>query len=67
MTSKWVDFKTVRGRLDFAEVLSHYGIEQKGRGKQVKIICPFHDDHKTRKIETRTQLAIGLTPARLWM
>ena len=46
MTSKWVDFKTVREKLDFVEVLSHYGIESKGRGKQVKIICPFHDDHK---------------------
>ena len=46
MTSKWVDFKTVREKLDFVEVLSHYGLEQKGRGKQVKIICPFHDDHK---------------------
>lgn len=46
MTSKWVDFKTVRERLDFVEVLSHYGIDQKGRGKQVKIICPFHNDHK---------------------
>lgn len=46
MTSKWVDFKTVREKLDFVEVLSHYGLDQKGRGKQVKIICPFHDDHK---------------------
>jgi len=46
MTSKWVDFKTVREKLDFVEVLSHYGLEQKGRGKQVKILCPFHDDHK---------------------
>jgi len=46
MTSKWVDFKTVREKLDFVEVLSHYGLEFKGQGKQVKIICPFHDDHK---------------------
>ena len=46
MTSKWVDFKTVREKLDFVEVLSHYGLEQKGHGKQVKIICPFHNDHK---------------------
>lgn len=46
MTSKWVDFKTVREKLDFVEVLSHYGLESKGRGKQVKIVCPFHDDHK---------------------
>ena len=46
MTSKWVDFKTVRETLDFVEVLSHCSLEQKGRGKQVKIICPFHDDNK---------------------
>ena len=36
----------MRETLDFVGVLSHYGIEQKSRGKQVKIICPFHDDHK---------------------
>lgn len=46
MTSKWVNFKIVREKLDFVEVLSHYGLESEGRGKQVKIICPFHEDHK---------------------
>lgn len=46
MTAKWVNFKTIREKLVFDEVLSHYGIEKKGKGKQVKIICPFHDDHK---------------------
>lgn len=45
MTAKWVDFKMIRAKLAFDEVLSHYDIDKHGRGKQVKIICPFHDDH----------------------
>ena len=44
--TKWVDFKTVRENLRFPAVLSHYGIEAHGNSDQVKIICPFHDDHK---------------------
>ena len=44
--TKWVDFKTVRENLTFQAVLSHYGIDAHGSGDQVKIICPFHDDHK---------------------
>lgn len=43
---KWVDFKTVREHLSFWDVLSQYGISANGTGDQVKIICPFHDDHK---------------------
>lgn len=44
--AKWVDFKTVREHLPFRDVLNHYGIEEHGRGDQIKIICPFHNDHK---------------------
>ena len=48
--TKWVDFKTVREHLNFRDVLAHYGIEEHwpktGMRDQVKIICPFHDDHK---------------------
>jgi DNA primase len=44
--TQWVDFKTVREHLKFQDVLSHYGITPHGAGGQVKIICPFHDDHK---------------------
>jgi len=44
--TKWVDFKTVREHLSFHDVLAHYAIEEHGKGDQIKIICPFHDDHK---------------------
>lgn len=44
--TQWVDFKTVREHLSFRDVLAHYGIDEHGHGDQIKIICPFHDDHK---------------------
>lgn len=44
--TQWVDFKTVREHLTFQDVLSHYSIAAHGAGDQIKIICPFHDDHK---------------------
>ena len=44
--TQWVDFKTVREHLSFRDVLAHYGIEEKGSGDQIKIVCPFHNDHK---------------------
>ena len=44
--TQWVDFKTVREHLSFHAVLAHYGIEGHGNGDQIKIICPFHNDHK---------------------
>ena len=46
MTAKWVDFKIIRQHLGFADVLAHYGIKSVGNNKQVKVLCPFHDDHK---------------------
>jgi DNA primase len=44
--TQWVNFKTVREHLSFRDVLAHYGIEEKGSGDQIKIVCPFHNDHK---------------------
>ena len=44
--TQWVDFKTVREHLSFHDVLAHYGIDEHGIGDQIKIICPFHNDHK---------------------
>ena len=44
--TQWLDFKIVREHLTFHDVLSHYGIDKHGQGDQVKIVCPFHDDHK---------------------
>ena len=46
MTAKWVDFKIIRQHLGFADVLAHYGINYQASGHQVKVLCPFHDDHK---------------------
>lgn len=43
--TQWVDFKTVREHLSFRDVLAHYGIDEHGKGDQIKIICPFHNDH----------------------
>jgi len=43
----WINFQTVRENLDVSEVLSHYGFDVRPNGQdQVKICCPFHDDHK---------------------
>jgi len=36
----------VREHLRFHDVLAHYGIDEHGNGDQIKIICPFHNDHK---------------------
>ena len=44
--TQWVDFKTVREHLSFHDVLAHYGIDEHGNGDQIKIVCPFHNDHK---------------------
>jgi DNA primase len=42
--SRRVDFVDLRKRADFRAVLNHYGISPRGKGDQVKIPCPFHDD-----------------------
>jgi hypothetical protein len=39
-----IDFVDPRKRADFRAVLNHYGLRPKGKGDQVKIACPFHDD-----------------------
>lgn len=41
-----LDFKAVKAALDFPAVLSHYGLEMVGTEPQVRVKCPFHDDHK---------------------
>lgn len=46
MTTANPDFEAVKTALQFEPVLLHYGIETKGRGPQLSIVCPFHDDHK---------------------
>src|SRR5258706_731975 len=37
----WIDFKALRAKLDFEQVLRHYGIEVKRKGKQHHGFCPL--------------------------
>jgi DNA primase len=39
--STWIDFKQLRSKLDFEQVLKHYGIEVKRRGNQHHGFCPL--------------------------
>lgn len=43
--SNWIDFKKLREQLDVREVLAHYGIELKIKGRQASGFCPLpgHD------------------------
>ena len=41
---QWIDYKELKREIAFADVLEHYGIENKGNGDQVKATCtlPSH-------------------------
>lgn len=49
--SEWVDFKELRGRLDFGAVLTHYKIEPNANDGQHISVCPLpsHKGTKTAK------------------
>ncbi len=38
---KWIDFKELRSKLDFEQVLRHYGVEVKRKGNQHHGYCPL--------------------------
>src|SRR5712671_6337382 len=44
----WIDFKGLRSRLDFEQVLRHYGVEVKRKGNQHHGFCPLpnHNGNK---------------------
>jgi DNA primase len=44
----WIDFKELRARLDFEQVLRRYGVEVKRKGGQHHGYCPL-PDHKGKK------------------
>jgi DNA primase len=48
MNKSWIDFKALRAKLDFAEVLHHYGVEVKGNGKQHHGFCPLPNHNGNR-------------------
>jgi DNA primase len=44
----WIDFKALRAQLDFEQVLRHYGVEVKRKGKQHHGYCPL-PNHQGKK------------------
>ena len=46
MGKQWIDFKHVKAAASFESVLAHYGLEASGRGEQLSILCPFHEETK---------------------
>lgn len=43
--SGWINFKDLRAKLDFEQVLRHYGVEVKRKGDQHQGFCPLPDHH----------------------
>jgi len=39
-----LDFTAIRERITFDDVLTHYELQSKQTGPQIKISCPFHED-----------------------
>jgi len=48
MKKSWIDFKALRAKLDFEQVLRHYGVEVKRKGKQHHGYCPL-PNHNGKK------------------
>lgn len=44
----WIDFKELRSRLDFEQVLRHYGVEVKRKGDQHHGYCPLPNHNGKR-------------------
>ena len=44
----WIDFKVLRKKLDFEQVLRHYDVEVKRKGSQHQGFCPL-PDHQGKK------------------
>lgn len=45
---QWIDFKELRAKLDFEQVLRHYGVDVKRKGKQHHGFCPL-PNHNGKK------------------
>lgn len=48
MKTNWIDFKALRAKLDFAQVLEHYGVTIKRAGKQYHGFCPLPNHNGKR-------------------
>src|SRR2546426_1033742 len=49
MTTKWVDYKLLRERVDFGQVLEFYGVELRLKGDQHQGFCPLPDHQGQRR------------------
>src|SRR5258706_2300576 len=51
MSSQWVDFRELRAKLRFSEVLKHYHVELKVKGDQAMGFCPLpgHPPHEGKR------------------
>src|SRR5262245_14663904 len=47
--SQWIDFKELRSKLRFADVLKHYKVEYRVRGEQAQATCPLSTHTGTRQ------------------
>src|SRR5690349_20118107 len=50
--SSWINFKELRARLDFEQVLRHYGVEVKRRGDQHLGFCPLPNHNGKRNSQS---------------
>jgi DNA primase len=42
----WVDFRQIKERVAFPDVLAHYNLKLTGKGRELTGRCPFHKDTK---------------------
>ena len=59
MAGKWVDFKEVREKVDFRQVLEDYGVELRVKGEQHQGFCPL-PDHSTRSKKRSASFSANL-------
>lgn len=63
--AKWIDFKELREKLRFVDVLSHYGVQLKIKGDRATGLCPLpthphREDGKPRSASFSAHLAKGI-------
>lgn len=60
--STWIDFKSLRAQLSFADVLKHYGVQARIKGERTYALCPLpnHPVHAGGGQRTAS-LSINLT------
>lgn len=60
--SNWIDYRSLRSQLSFAEVLKHYGVQARIKGERATALCPLpnHPAHADGGKRTAS-LSINLT------